>query len=146
MNPVYKNIMSLALVMLVLLAIFTFWSSETRELSEDLDYSEFLVAVREGQVAEVKIQGQDIEGTYQSGEAFKTFGPQEDSKLSELLLARDVRTTYLPRDESGVWHTLLITYIADRRQHCRSPDRRLRRPRHHRQSSEFDHPGAHVPP
>ncbi len=49
MNPVYKNIMTLAMGLLVLLAIFTFWSGEPRETNEPLTYTEFLVALDEGQ-------------------------------------------------------------------------------------------------
>ena len=111
MNPFYKNIMTLAMGMLVLLAIFTFWSSEPRESSEELTYSEFLVAIEDGQISEIEIQDQQIEGLFHSGQRFKTFGPTEDSGLLEQIREQKVKVTYTPRDDSGVWHTLLISWF-----------------------------------
>ena len=52
MNQLYKNMMTLALGMLVLLAVFSFWSGEPAQ-RDQLGYSEFLTALDDGRVLEV---------------------------------------------------------------------------------------------
>ena len=110
MNQFYKNMLTLAMGMLVLLAIFTFWSGAPRE-SNDLDYSEFMTKLENGDIEEVRIQEQIIEGVARSGQPFRTFGPLEDERRSQLLAEQNVRTKYQPRDDSGLFNTLLISWL-----------------------------------
>ncbi|MFQ5515791.1 MAG: ATP-dependent metallopeptidase FtsH/Yme1/Tma family protein, partial [Myxococcota bacterium] len=110
MNQFYKNMMTLAMGMLVLLAIFSFWSGAPQE-SNDLDYSEFMARLEAGEISEVRIQEQTLEGTTKSGQSFRTFGPLEDEKRGTLLREHGVRVRYQPRDDSGVWNTILISWL-----------------------------------
>jgi len=110
LNQLYKNMMTLALGMLVLLAIFSFWSSDPAQRDE-LGYSEFLAALDEGRVLEVEISGETIEGVFQSGTQFMTYAPVGDEHLLQVLREKKVRTTIRPRDEGGVWQTLLISWL-----------------------------------
>ena len=50
MNQLYKNMMTLAMGMLVLLAIFSFWSSTPKE-SDELTYSQFMERLENGEIA-----------------------------------------------------------------------------------------------
>ena len=110
MNQLYKNMMTLALGMLVLLAIFSFWSGDPAKRDE-LGYSEFLAALDEGRVLEVEISGERVEGVFQSGTQFTTYAPVGDEHVLRVLREKDVRTTIRPRDEGGVWQTLLISWL-----------------------------------
>ena len=110
MNQFYKNMMTLAMGMLVLLAIFSFWSS-TPEESDEITYSQFMERLENGEIAEVRIQDQVIEGRTRSDESFRSFGPVEDERRSRLLRENGVDTVYQPRDDSGIWNTLLISWL-----------------------------------
>ena len=110
MNPFYKNIMTLAMGMLVLLAIFTFWSGEPREQSRELSYSELIQAVEQGRVTSIEIQDQQIEGQMDGG-AFRATGPSDHAYLVEKLNEQHVEYSFAQRDDSGVWQTLLISWF-----------------------------------
>ncbi len=110
MNQFYKNMMTLAMGMLVLLAIFSFWSGAPRKDDRELDYSEFLVRVEQGDVERVRIKDQNIEGTMRSGQAFETRGPS-DENLLRMLRERGVHMKFEPPDESGLWHMLLVNSL-----------------------------------
>ena len=100
MNQLYKNMMTLALGMLVLLAVFSFWSGAPAQRDE-LGYSEFLTALDDGRVLEVEISGETIEGLFQSGTRFITYAPVGDEHLMQVLRDQKVRTSIRPRDEGG---------------------------------------------
>jgi cell division protease FtsH len=102
--------MTLAMAMLVLLAIVTFFRS-TPEEPNLLTYSEFLTHVNNGDIAEVRIQGENIEGLFQSGEEFRTVGPAQDERLLEALGQKNITTRFLPRDDSGFWNGMLISWL-----------------------------------
>jgi cell division protease FtsH len=102
--------MTLAMGMLVLLAIFSFWSGSPRKESIELDYSEFLTHVEQGDVERVRIQDQSIEGSMRSGQRFETRGPADESTL-KLLRDRGVHMKFDPPDESGLWHMLLVNSL-----------------------------------
>jgi cell division protease FtsH len=110
LNQFYKNMMTLAMGMLVLLAIFSFWSGAPTE-ANDLGYSEFMSQLRNGEIAEVTIQDQTIEGNTKSGQSFKTFGPAEDEERTRLLHEQEIRYEYEPRDDSGLWNGILISWL-----------------------------------
>jgi cell division protease FtsH len=110
LNQFYKNMMTLAMGMLVLLAIFSFWSGSPEE-SNELTYSQFMERLENGEIAEVRIQDQVIEGLTRSDESFRSFGPVEDERRSRLLREKGVDTVYQPRDDSGLWNTLLISWL-----------------------------------
>ncbi|MFQ5698629.1 MAG: ATP-dependent zinc metalloprotease FtsH [Myxococcota bacterium] len=110
MNPFYKNMMTLAMAMLVLLAVVTFFRSEPQEPGE-LTYSEFLTHVRSGDVSDVRIQDQKIEGNLESGQHFRTFGPRQDDALLEMLREKNVPTRFVPKDDGGFWNGMLLSWL-----------------------------------
>jgi cell division protease FtsH len=109
-NQFYKNLMTLAMAMLVLLAIVTFFRS-TPEPTNELSYSEFLARLEAGEVAAVRIQGSEIEGEDPAGQPFKTFAPVQDEHLQRLLREKAVSTKYEPREEPGFWQGVLMWWL-----------------------------------
>jgi cell division protease FtsH len=110
LNQLYRNMLTLAMAMLVLLAIVSIFRP-TPEETDPLTYSEFVTAVEGGQVREVLIKGQEIEGSYESGQSFRTQGPAEDAHLLALLREKNVRTEFRPRDDGSFWNSVLIGWL-----------------------------------
>jgi cell division protease FtsH len=110
LNPFYKNMMTLAMAMLVLLAIVTFFRSTPAE-PNPLTYSEFMTHLRNGDVSEVRIQGEKIEGLFSDGSEFRTIGPAQDETLLALLREKEITTRFLPLDDTGFWNGVLISWL-----------------------------------
>ncbi len=77
-NNVIKNLMLWAVIAVTLLSVFkSFQSRESAVLT--LIYSDFLTQVRQGQVREVTLEGQNITGKMLSGTPFASFSPETDN-------------------------------------------------------------------
>ena len=61
---------------LVFFVIFSVFSRQYRSEPEVI-FSEFMGAVERGEVREVMIQGNNIQGKYKNGEQFRTFAPDD---------------------------------------------------------------------
>ncbi|MEE9281820.1 MAG: ATP-dependent zinc metalloprotease FtsH [Myxococcota bacterium] len=110
MNQLYRNLLTLAMAMFVLLAIFSLWGGAPQE-SREFTYSELLARLEDGDVEEVQIQGQQIEGRFTSNEPFKSRGPTEDQHFQALLREKGVRVAYEAADDSGIWSSVLISWL-----------------------------------
>jgi cell division protease FtsH len=110
LNPFYKNMMTLAMAMLVLLAIVTFFRSTPAE-PDVLTYSQFMTELRNGNVMDVRIQGEKVEGKLTSGEDFRSIGPAQDETLLQLLREKQIETQFLPQDDTGFWNGVLISWL-----------------------------------
>ncbi|MGQ9700730.1 MAG: ATP-dependent zinc metalloprotease FtsH [Candidatus Bipolaricaulaceae bacterium] len=82
--------------------------------SNSFSYSHFLDQIRAGRVAEVVIQGAQIEGVLSTGERFFTQGPPEGSTayndLIQLLDAHGVSIQFRPPSGGG-WFLTLLGYV-----------------------------------
>ncbi len=92
-------------VALMVFMIFTVFSKQGRGEPEII-FSEFIAAVERGDVGEVVIQGNNIQGKYKNGGPFRTFAP-DDQGLVKLLRGQDVKITAKPEDDSP-WYMLLL--------------------------------------
>jgi cell division protease FtsH len=112
-NDLVKNLITWAIIAVVLMSIFNHYANVGGELDE-LSYSDFLDDVSSGTVTEVHIQstpsGNDIKGRYANGREFSTFGP-DDPKLVDELLENDVKITAEPPAERSVLMDLIINVI-----------------------------------
>lgn len=75
MNDVVKNLVLWIVIAVVLLSVFHSFGDRTSS-SQTLIYSDFLTQVKQGQVKEVVIEGQNITGKMISGSPFSTFSPE----------------------------------------------------------------------
>ncbi|MCH7571237.1 MAG: ATP-dependent metallopeptidase FtsH/Yme1/Tma family protein, partial [Deltaproteobacteria bacterium] len=94
MKQTSKNLalwLVLGLMFLLLFSVFT--RQHNRE--PEIVFSEFWAAVEKGDVLEVTIQGQNVEGKFQNGESFTTYVPY-DPDLVKTLQAKEVRITAKP--------------------------------------------------
>ena len=91
MNDLAKNLMLWAVILVVLMAVFQGFSGKTRGAPQ-LAYSQFLSEVKEGNVAEVRIEGVTIRGATKSGQPFVAISPETDNRsMIGLLIDNNVK-------------------------------------------------------
>ena len=78
MNDVVKNLVLWIVIAVVLLSVFHSFGDRTSS-ALSLVYSDFLTQVEQGQVREVTIEGQNINGTMISGAPFTTYSPESSN-------------------------------------------------------------------
>ena len=78
MNDVVKNLVLWVVIAVVLLSVFHSFGERTGS-SQTLIYSDFLTQVKQGQVREVTIEGQNITGKMNSGTPFTTYSPETNN-------------------------------------------------------------------
>jgi len=85
LNQFYKQMVGFAVLILVLLSVFTFWNGQPTYETKDWGYSVLLDEVGQGRVKEVLIKGRKIEGETNAGDHFRSEGPSDDDGLVALL-------------------------------------------------------------
>ena len=110
MNHLYKNLLTLAMAMFVLLAIFSLFGSTQQEANE-VTYSEFISRLESGDVAEIVVKGEHIEGKLNDNSSFTTNGPTDGERFQKLLRKHEVKTTYKQPDDTGMWQSLLLSWL-----------------------------------
>ena len=78
MNDVVKNLVLWVVIAVVLLSVFHSFGDRSSS-AQNLIYSDFLSQVKQGQVREVTIEGQNITGKLVSGAPFSTFSPETNN-------------------------------------------------------------------
>ena len=99
MNDLAKNLLLWVVILIVLMTVFQSFSSRSRAQPE-LQYSEFINQVKEGNVADVVIEGQIIRGELKGGSRFTTVSPETDNKamVGQLLDSNVKFTGTLPKE------------------------------------------------
>ena len=65
-NQFYKNLALWLVISLVMIMLFNMMTQQGRDL-KPVPYTTFLAALEEGEIADVTIQGSNLEGTYADG-------------------------------------------------------------------------------
>jgi cell division protease FtsH len=98
-NNFGKNLALWIIIGVLLVALFNlFQGSAQRGSFASLAFSDFLGEVERGQVSEVTIQGNNVQGHFRDGRAFTTFAPA-GANMIETLRAGNVRITAAPPEE-----------------------------------------------
>lgn len=106
MSQVSRNIVFWLILILLFMTLYKF-VKEGAEISQELSYSEFLQAVEEKQVRQVKIDGDTITGEYlNQTDKFKTIAPRDD-ELIPTLRKHGVSIKVSPPDDQP-WYLLLL--------------------------------------
>lgn len=106
MNPIFKNLALWLVICLVMITLFNLMTNRQDE-PKAISYTAFLDAVEEGNVQEVVLEGPNIEGKDEDGQAFKTYAPN-DPRLVEVLRSKGVTIQAKPEEDRGFWMTLLF--------------------------------------
>ncbi len=109
MNNVTRNIALWLVIGLVLVMVFHSFSQNERP-SHQVNFSEFMHQVEQGNVAKVTIQGNKISGHYLDGQRFSTYAP-DDPELVKTLRAKDVSITAKPKEGNSLLVSILISWF-----------------------------------
>ena len=105
-----KNIILWVIIGLLLIALFNLFKGTTTSRSSTIiSFSDFLSASNSGNVSEVIIRGNQVEGYFDDGRPFSTFSPNYPN-LVDLLNANGVKISAEPTDKS--MHPLLSIFLS----------------------------------
>lgn len=108
MNQFQKNI---ALVLTVLLVFLLVWQlfNQQKPGTKDINYTEMLSHLNNGEITEVTIQGDAITGKLANGTVFKTYAPKDDG-LVGMFREKNVKITAKPLEENP-WYMIFISWF-----------------------------------
>ncbi len=109
LNPFSRNILLWVIISLAMVILFNVFSQPYSQ-QHPLAYSDFLAQVDRGEVKEVRIQGQNIQGKTQDDKPFQTYAP-EDANLVQHLIDRKVQVKAEPPEDSPFLVSLLISWF-----------------------------------
>jgi cell division protease FtsH len=102
-----KNLVLWLIIAAVLLMVFQNFTPTTS--GQQVNYSQFVEMVQQGQVNKVTIDGLEIQGTRGDGSQFQTIRPQvADNKLMDDLLANKVEVIGKEPERQSLWTQLLV--------------------------------------
>ncbi|HLV76768.1 MAG TPA: ATP-dependent zinc metalloprotease FtsH [Marinobacter sp.] len=107
MNDMAKNLVLWLVIAAVLLMVFQNFSPTTS--GQQVNYSQFVEMVQQGQVRQVTIDGLQVQGVRGDGSQFQTIRPQvADNKLMDDLLANQVEVIGKEPERQSLWTQLLV--------------------------------------
>ncbi|WP_148864969.1 ATP-dependent zinc metalloprotease FtsH [Marinobacter fonticola] len=102
-----KNLVLWLIIAAVLLMVFQNFSPTTT--GQQVNYSQFVQMVQQGQIKQVTIDGLEIQGVREDNGRFETIRPQvPDNKLMDDLLANNVEIVGKEPDRQSIWTQLLV--------------------------------------
>ena len=111
MNDVVKNIVLWVVIAIFLLSIFQRFQDRSSTV-QSLIYSDFLTQVKQGQVREVTLEGQNITGKMLLGTPFDTYSPETDnSALIGDLVEANVAIAGKPPEQSSLLLQMFISWF-----------------------------------
>ena len=104
-----KNLILWVIIAIVLMSVFNNFTAQ-RTTGVSVPYSDFLEDVRNGNVAEVRIDGNTIEGKTASGSHFTTYSPGDDGLVSDLI-NNGVKIVARPPEKPSLLMQILINWF-----------------------------------
>ena len=109
MNSFSKNLVLWAAICMVMIVLFNLFNQPPVQ-PNDLNYTEFLTKVRQGEVMSVKIQGSRITGVLSNDQRFSSYAP-DDPTLVDTLVQNNVQVKAEPQEEAPWYMTVLISWF-----------------------------------
>ncbi len=109
MNNMFKNIAIWLVVALILMTVFNQFNTRQTPQAQ-MDYSQFLDDVKQGQVAKVVIENHVIKGVRSDGKRFTTYAPTDPWMVSDLLKA-GVTIAAKPEEEPSFLMNIFISWF-----------------------------------
>ncbi len=109
MNSLFKNIAIWLVIALILMTVFNQFSTRQTTQSQ-VDYSQFIEEVRQGQVTKVTIEGHVLRGVRADGRRFTTYAPSDPWLVSDLLKAGIV-VEAKPDEEPSMLMSIFISWF-----------------------------------
>jgi cell division protease FtsH len=109
LNQFYKNLALWLIIGLIMVGLFQAFNGAPK-LNKNIDYSDFMRSVGQGQISEVLVQGNNIRGLYLNGKAFQTYAPK-DPNLISTLRGKGVRISAEPVERNSWYMNLLLSWF-----------------------------------
>jgi cell division protease FtsH len=109
MNSRAKNLIFWVVVGLFMILLFNLFSIQGQSPDEDVTFSEFVGKVERGEIREVTIRGNHVNGLFKDGRPFKTY-TAEYPDLVKTLRANNVTISVKPPEDNPWYITLLVTW------------------------------------
>lgn len=111
MNDMFKNILLWVIIAVVLTSVFNNFGARGTKKNEVLSYSQFIDAVKSGQVQNVILDDENgIKGQLQGGEKFTSYAPK-DPHLVDDLLANGVEIKAQAAQEESMLMQIFISWF-----------------------------------
>jgi len=105
---IIRSLIPLILMIVFIYFMYSFYTNANTSDIEKISYSQFISKIKDGDVKEITIDGQNVSGTYMNGNKFSTTLPLfDDPNLPNLLIEKNVNTTIKPTSSSGTWWYIL---------------------------------------
>jgi len=88
MNSFYKNLSVWLVIALVFILLFNLFNQQTVSRQQKVMFSEFKMAVEQGEVKQVTVQGDTIYGTFTNDTKFVTYSINDYDLVNELTAKR----------------------------------------------------------
>lgn len=108
-NNFYKNISLWFVIALLMVVMFNFFNAG-QGVRQKISYSDFINKVASDQVQTVLIKDRLITGTFQNGEQFETFAP-DDNELVKMLREHNVQIYAKPPEQNPWYLQILISWL-----------------------------------
>ena len=110
MNDMAKNLILWLVIAVVLMSLFQGFGVEEQKSSK-IDYTTFVNEVSQGQIQQVQINGQKVEGVRSNQTKFVTYIPAPDLDLLNDLIKHDVLVEGTPPEETSFLTSLFVSWF-----------------------------------
>ncbi|MBW9255933.1 ATP-dependent metallopeptidase FtsH/Yme1/Tma family protein, partial [Acidithiobacillus ferriphilus] len=111
MNNVLKNVLLWVAIGVILMLVFQNLNTSSSTPAQVMDFSTFVTSVKQGQVADVTINGNHVNGSLSSGQRFSVYTPANDTQLVPQLLAAGVKISVKPPEGQSLLLSILISWF-----------------------------------
>ena len=110
MSDMAKNLILWLVIAVVLMSVFQSFSPGEAS-GKQMDYTTFVKEVSQGQIQEVRINGQEINGMKTNRERFVTYLPTRDPDLLNDLINNNVKVLGEPPEEPSLLTSIFISWF-----------------------------------
>ncbi len=109
MNNLFKNVAIWLVIALVMMTVFNQFNTRQTAQSQ-VDYSQFIEQVRQGQITKVTIEGHVLRGVQADGKRFTTYAPSDPWLVSDLL-KNGVQVEAKPEEQPSMLMSIFVSWF-----------------------------------
>ena len=110
MNPFYKNMAVWLVIALVFILLFNLFNQQAVTRQQKIMFSDFKMAVDQGEVRQVTVSGNNIQGTLVNDTKFVTHSINDYDLVKELI-EKGVSVDIKPDEQSSWWMQIFISWF-----------------------------------
>ena len=110
MNPFYKNMAVWLVIALVFILLFNLFNQQAVTRQQKIMFSDFKRAVEQGEVKQVTVSGDNIQGTFVNDTKFVTHSINDYDLVKELT-EKGVSVDIKPDEQSSWWMQIFISWF-----------------------------------